>query len=45
MLFREIITVYTDSHVKTLNKLGGINSELLNIIAAGTYNYHQALNG
>jgi hypothetical protein len=38
MLFKEIIAVYSEKHIKQ-------NTELLIVKAAGTYSYHSALKG
>jgi hypothetical protein len=43
MLFTEIITVYTENHMKLIKTLYRQNRELLIVKAHGTYNYHQAL--
>jgi hypothetical protein len=40
-LFKEIITVYNESHEKPINK----NTGLLNIKAAGKYSYRLAVEG
>jgi hypothetical protein len=40
MLFKEIIAVYSENHVKPINTLCEQNSELLIVKAGGTYNYH-----
>jgi hypothetical protein len=45
MLFKEIISVYSENNVKLINTFCGQNAELLNIKAGGTYNYHLALKG
>jgi hypothetical protein len=37
MLFKEVITVYTENHIKHINKLCGQNA------AGGIQNYHWAL--
>jgi hypothetical protein len=42
-MFTEIIAVYGDNHMKTINILGGQNAEQLNIKVGGTYSYHCAL--
>jgi hypothetical protein len=43
ILFREICltVVYT----KSINKLGGRNTELVNVKVGGTYGYHCAMKG
>jgi hypothetical protein len=41
MLFKEIITVYSENHTKPINTLCEQNEEL--VIAGGTYSYHGAL--
>jgi hypothetical protein len=40
MLFREIIAVYSENHMKPINTLCGQNEELLVVKAGGAYNYH-----
>jgi hypothetical protein len=45
MLFKEIITVYSENNTKLINTLYGQNAEILNVKAGGTYNYHSALKG
>jgi hypothetical protein len=40
MLFREIIPVYYENHIRNINVLRGENAGLLNIKANGTYSYH-----
>jgi hypothetical protein len=45
MLFKEIITVYSENRTKTINTLYAQNKELLNIEAGGSYNYDCALKG
>jgi hypothetical protein len=40
MLFKGIITVYSENHMKPMNTLCGQKAELLNVKAGGTYNYH-----
>jgi hypothetical protein len=45
MLFREIIDVYSEKHAKPINTLYGLNAELLNVKAVGTYSYNCALKG
>jgi hypothetical protein len=42
-LFKEIIAVCSESHMKHVNTLCGQNVELLNVKAGGTYSYHCAL--
>jgi hypothetical protein len=44
MLFEEITAVYSEYHIKPINKHCGQNAELLNIKVGGIYNYHCALN-
>jgi hypothetical protein len=44
-MFREIIIVYSENHMKPMNTLRGQSEELLNVTVGGTYNYHWALNG
>jgi hypothetical protein len=43
MLFKEIIVVCSEKHMKPMNALCGQNAELLNVIAGGTYSYQCAL--
>jgi hypothetical protein len=38
VLFKEIVTVYSENHTKTLNIFCGENAELLVIKAGGKYN-------
>jgi hypothetical protein len=40
-LFKEIIAVYCENHMKQINK----NADLLIVKAGGTYSYHQASKG
>jgi hypothetical protein len=42
MVFKEIITVYSENHKKPVNTCGQ-NKELFDITAGGTYSYHLAL--
>jgi hypothetical protein len=42
-LFKEIIAVFTENHMKSINTLCGQNAELLVTKAGGTYSYHWAL--
>jgi hypothetical protein len=37
MLYKEIITVYCDNHVKYINKLYAQNAEFLNIMAGSCH--------
>jgi hypothetical protein len=43
MQFREIITVYSENHVKPIHTLCGQNAQLLNDEAGGAYSYYCAL--
>ena len=43
MLYREIIAVYSQIHIKHINTLCGQNIELLNVEPGGTYSNHWAL--
>jgi hypothetical protein len=43
MLFEEIITVYSENHMKPINTLCSQNAKLLSVKADGTHNYHWAL--
>jgi hypothetical protein len=45
MLFREIIVVYSENHMKHINTRCGKNAEFFNVKAGGTYSYHCALKG
>jgi hypothetical protein len=46
MLFKAIITVFSENHTKLTNTICGQNAELLIIMkAGGTYGYHWALKG
>jgi hypothetical protein len=45
MLFREIIAVYSENHMKPINTLCGQNAEILIIKAGGTYSYHWGFKG
>jgi hypothetical protein len=45
MFFNEIITVYSENHMKPMNLLCGQNAELLIVKAGGTYSYHWVLKG
>ena len=48
MLYREIIVVCSQIHTKHINKLCGLNVELLNVKLGGTYTVysdHWALKG
>jgi hypothetical protein len=45
MLFREIIAVYCENHMKHINTLCGQNAELLYVEACGTFSYHWVLKG
>jgi hypothetical protein len=44
-LFKEIIAVYSENHIKPTNRLCGQNAELLNVKAGGTYSYQRVLKG
>jgi sulfite reductase beta subunit-like hemoprotein len=43
MLYREIIAVCSEIHIKHINTLCGQNVELLNVKPGGTYSNHSAL--
>jgi hypothetical protein len=43
MLFKEIISVYSENFTKPINAIYGQNEKLLNVKAGGTYSYHSAL--
>jgi hypothetical protein len=40
MLFKEVIAVYGENHMKPINTLCGQKAELLFVKAGGTYSYH-----
>jgi hypothetical protein len=44
-LFKEIIAVYTENHMKHMDTLCEQIVELLKVKAGGTYSYHWALKG
>jgi hypothetical protein len=43
MLFKEVITVYSENHTKPINILCGQIEDLSNDLIYGTYSYHSAL--
>jgi hypothetical protein len=43
MLYREIIALCSEIHIKHVNTLGGLNVELLNVRHGGTYSDHWPL--
>jgi hypothetical protein len=45
LLFRKIITAYSENHTKAINTFCEQNLELLNIKPGGTYSYHRVLKG
>ena len=45
MLYREIIAVYSQIHIKHINTFCGQNVEFLNVKPGGTYSDHWTLNG
>jgi hypothetical protein len=45
MLFRKIISAFSDNHVNPINTLFGEGIELLNVNAGGTYSYHRTVRG
>jgi hypothetical protein len=45
MLFKEIITVYSENHTKHINTLCGQNAKLQTAKAGGTYTHYWALKG
>ena len=45
MLYKEIITVFSQIHTKHINTLCGQNTEFLNVKAGGTYSDHWDLEG
>jgi hypothetical protein len=44
-MFREIIAVYCENHMKHTNMFCGKNAEFLPVEAGGTYDNHWALEG
>jgi hypothetical protein len=44
-LFKEIITAYSENHMKYINTLCGQNEELMIVNASGTYSYDWGLKG
>jgi hypothetical protein len=45
MLFKEIIAVYSEEHMKHLNTLCGQYAELLNVKVGGAHCYHWVFKG
>jgi len=45
MLYREIIAVYSEIHIKHINTLCGQNVEMFNVKPGGTYSDHWAVKG
>jgi hypothetical protein len=45
MLYREIIAVCSEIHIKHINTLFGQNVEFFNVKPGGTYSNHWALKG
>jgi hypothetical protein len=45
MLYREIIAVCSETHLKHVNTLCGQNTESVNVKAGGTYSDHWVLEG
>ena len=43
MMYREIISVYSQIHTKHINTLCGQNTEFVNVAAGGTHSDHWAL--
>jgi hypothetical protein len=43
MLFMEIIAVYSQNHINSINTLCGQNTELLNVKSGDTYSSQPAL--
>jgi hypothetical protein len=43
MLFKQIVAVYSENHIESVNTHRGQNSELMIVKAGGTYRYHCAL--
>jgi len=44
-LYREIIAVCSEIHIKHINSLCGQNTEFVNVTAGGIYSDHWALEG
>ena len=45
MLYRELIAVCSEIHIKHINTVWGQNAEFLNVKPGGTYSNHWALKG
>jgi hypothetical protein len=45
MLFKKIVTVYSENHTKPMTTLCGQNAELVFVEVGGTYSYHWVLKG
>jgi hypothetical protein len=45
ILLKKIIGVYSQNHTKPINTFCEQNAELFEVIAAGTYSYHEVLKG
>jgi hypothetical protein len=45
MLFKEVISVYSENNTKPINTLSWQNAKLLIAKVDGTYNYHWASQG
>jgi hypothetical protein len=43
MLFKEIIAIYSENHMKCINTIRMQNAELIFIEMGGTYSFHGAL--
>jgi hypothetical protein len=44
-LFKEIIAVYSENHMKHINALCGQNDNFLNVKICGTYSYRYSIKG
>jgi hypothetical protein len=45
MLFKKIIVIYSENHVKPINTFCRQNVEVLTVKAGGTYSYQSTLKG
>jgi hypothetical protein len=43
MIFRDVIAVYSENHIRPISTPCGGNAGLLDVKARGTYIYHSAL--
>jgi hypothetical protein len=44
-MFKEIIYVYAEKHMKPINRILEQNAELVNVTECGTFWYHCAIKG